>query len=517
MKFAGEQDMRIGPLLGVVAVLAFGGSDAPLRVAAAAPIACESLVQVPLTNGTLLSAESVHTGAFAPPGATNPSAVSAFKTLPAFCRVTARLTPTPDSDIRVEVWLPLSGWNRKVQAAGNGGLGGTIPYAALASAVRAGYAAAGTDTGHVGGNGDFVPGHPEKLVDFAYRAIHEMTVSAKAVVAAHYDARPVKSYFNSCSTGGRQGLIEAQRYPEDFDGIVAGDASWDQMRLYAARVALNVYVNREPAAVIPPSKYPMIHDAVLAACDAKDGVKDGVIEDPLRCSFDFTTLTCSGDDSDCLTKPQVETAKAMSSPITDHQSGAVLHPGRYYPGSELGWGSVGGPVPSGESWEGMKKIVFTPSWDYHTIRVPDDVERAVKADNGLLYGGDANLSRFFGRGGKLLMYHGWADPLVTPDASLIMFKRINEAVGPVAANSLALFMVPGMGHCQGGPGTDVFDKVAALDQWVASGTKPQSILASHMTAGVVERTRPLCAYPAVAHYVGTGSTDDARNFRCQAP
>ena len=510
--------MRIGPLIGVVAVVAFGGSDAAPRLAAAAPIACQSLGQVPLTNGTLISAESFQAGGFTPPASTNTSAAGAFRNLPAFCRVTLRLTPTPDSDIRVEVWLPQAGWNRKVQAVGNGGLGGTIPDAALAAAVKTGYAAAGTDTGHVGGNADFVAGHPEKLVDFAHRAIHEMTVSAKAVVAAHYDARPARSYFNACSTGGRQGLIEAQRYPEDFDGIVAGDASWDQMRLYAARVALNVFVNRAPAAVIPPSKYPMIHKAVLDKCDAADGVQDEVIEDPARCSFDFATLTCSGDDRpDCLTKAQVESAKAMASPIVDRQSGAVLHPGRYYPGSELGWGGVAGPVPSGESLEGMMKIVFRPGWDYHTIRVPDDVERAVRADAGLLYGGDPDLTRFFSRGGKLLMYHGWADPLVTPDASLIMYKHINEAVGSAAVNSLALFMVPGMGHCQGGPGTDVFDKVAALDQWVESGTKPRSVLASHMTATVTDRTRPLCAYPAIARYIGSGSTDDARNFRCQAP
>jgi Tannase and feruloyl esterase len=509
--------MRIGPLL-VVAALAVGGTGTTPRVAAAGSIGCESLGQLRLANGTLISAEPVQAGAFTPQPSPTTSAAGAFKALPAFCRVTLRLTPTSDSDIRVEVWLPSSGWNRKVQAVGNGGLGGTIPYPALAAAVSAGYAAAGTDTGHVGGNGDFVPGHPEKLVDFAYRAIHEMTVAAKAVATAHYDARPAKSYFSSCSTGGRQGLIEAQRYPDDFDGIVAGDASWDQMRLYAARVALNVFVNREPAAVIPPGKYSMIHDAVLQACDAMDGVKDGVIENPARCSFDFATLTCAGDDrADCLTKAQVETAKAMASPIVDRQSGAVLHPGRYYPGSELGWGGVGGPVPSGESLEGMKKIVFNAGWDYHTIRVPDDVERAVRADGGLLYGGDPDLTRFFSRGGKLLMYHGWADPLVTPDASLIMYKRINDAVGPAAANSLALFMVPGMGHCQGGPGTDVFDKVAALDQWVESGTRPQSIPASHMTSGVADRTRPLCAYPAVAHYLGTGSADDARNFRCQVP
>jgi feruloyl esterase len=508
--------MKIGLLVGLAAVLAFGGAGTAPRAAVAGPIACEALAQLPLSNATVIAAEPVPAGGFTPPGPANAAVAATYKTLPAFCRVTARLTPTPDSDIRVEVWLPLAGWNRKVQAVGNGGLGGTMPYGPLAVAIRAGYAAAGTDTGHVGGNADFVAGHPEKLVDFAYRAIHEMTVAARTVVTAHYDARPARSYFNACSTGGRQALVEAQRYPEDFDGIVAGDASWDQMRLYAARVALNVFVNREPAAVIPPEKYPMIHNAVLAACDAADGVKDGVIEDPARCHFDLATLACTGDDrADCLTKPQVETAKAMTSPITGKQGGAVLHPGRYYPGSELGWGGVGGPAPSGESLEGMKKIVFNPGWDYHTIRVPDDVERAVKADGGLLYGGEPNLTPFFKRGGKLLMYHGWADPLVTPDASLIMYTRINDAVGSAAANSLALFMVPGMGHCQGGPGTDVFDKVAALDRWVESGSKPQSIVASHMTGGSVDRTRPLCAYPATAHYIGSGSTDDARNFQCR--
>src|SRR5262245_38823513 len=510
--------MKTRRLIGVVVVVVCSGLGAPARRIAAKSIACEALTQVPLANGTVVSSQSVQAGAFTPPSGGNAAAAAAFAATPAFCRVIAKLTPTPDSDIRVEVWLPQSGWNRKLQASGNGGLGGAFPYPAMAASVKAGYAAAGTDTGHVGGNADFVAGHPEKLVDFAYRAIHEMTVTAKSVVTAHYDARPARSYFSSCSTGGRQGLVEAQRYPDDFDGIAAGDASWDQMRLYAARVALNVFLNREPSAVIPPAKYPMMTAAVLAACAAPDGVKDCVIENPARCSFDFASLTCAGDDrADCLTKAQVESAKAMASPITDRPSGKVLYSGRYYPGSELGWGNVAGPVPSGESHEGMRKIVFTPEWDYRTIRGPEDVERAVKADRGLLYGGEANISRFFQRGGKLLLYHGWADPLVSPDASLMMYRRINEAVGSSAANSLVLFMVPGMSHCQGGPGTDVFDKVAILDQWIESGTKPQSVVASHMTGGAVDRTRPLCAYPAVARYVGNGSTDDAANFRCQAP
>src|SRR3954451_19643339 len=274
-----------------------------LHATAAVPTTCESLAQIKVTNGRVVAAEPVPAGAFAPPRASNAATTAAFTTVPAFCRVTLKLTPSSDSDINAEVWLPQSGWNHKLQASGNGGLGGAIPYPAMAASLKAGYAAVGTDTGHVGGNADFVAGHPEKLVDFAYRAIHEMTVTAKAITAAHYDAPPVRSYFTSCSTGGRQALIEAQRCPEDFDGIVAGDASWDQMRLYAARVALNVFVNREPAAVIPPAKYPIIHKAVLDKCDALDGVKDGVIENPAQCAFDFTTLACAGDDrADCLTR-----------------------------------------------------------------------------------------------------------------------------------------------------------------------------------------------------------------------
>ena len=265
---------------------------APFPAAAAAPTACEALAQVKVTNGQVLSAESFQAGAFAPPTTTN-AAAAVFTTVPPFCRVTLKLTPSSDSDIRAEVWLPQSGWNRKLQASGNGGLGGAIPYPAMVASLKAGYAAVGTDTGHVGGNADFVAGHPEKLVDFAYRAIHEMTVTAKALVAAHYDASPTRAYFNSCSTGGRQALIEAQRYPDDNHGIVAGDPSWDQMRLYAARVWLNTYVNRTPAAVIPASKYPMIHAAVLDKCDALDGVKDGVLEDPTKCAFDFATLRIS--------------------------------------------------------------------------------------------------------------------------------------------------------------------------------------------------------------------------------
>src|SRR5262249_21780125 len=216
------------------------------------------------------SAQPVSAGGFVLPGGRG--GANTFANLPAFCRVAATLTPSSDSDIKIEVWLPATGWNGKFQAVGNGGWAGTIPYAALGAALRQGYATAGTDTGHVGNNADFAAGHPEKLIDLAYRSIHEMTVHAKTLISTYY-GNPVRfSYYNGCSQGGRQGLAAAQKYPEDFSGVIAGAASWNQMRAHAARVALNLIVNKDPDSVIPAGKYSMIHDAVLNACDAADGV-----------------------------------------------------------------------------------------------------------------------------------------------------------------------------------------------------------------------------------------------------
>jgi feruloyl esterase len=483
--------------------------------ATAAPLSCVDLKGLRLTNGEILSADPVEGGRFDPPAGVTLTPET-MKAMPAFCRIRAKLTPSSDSDIRIEVWLPTTAWNGKYRVLGNGGLAGVVPYAGMAAALQGGYATAGTDTGHVGDNADFVRGHPEKLRDFGYRAIHELTVAGKAIVAARYETPPARSYFDACSTGGRQALIEAQRFPDDFDGIVAGASAWDQMRLYAARIALNLFVNREADGIIPAAKFPMIHAAVLNACDALDGVRDGVIEDPSRCRFDYGTLACAaGNEPACLTRGQVESARAITSPITDRTTGEVLFAGRLYPGSELGWNWIAGPTPSGEWLAAMKNIVFTPAWDYHSLRVPDDVTRAVRADEGLLFGGDPDLRQFFGRGGKLLMYHGWADPLVSPDTSLMFYRNVREVVGPSAEGAMALFLVPGMGHCGGGPGTDSFGTASAIDQWVETGRKPQQMIADHRSGAAITRSRPLCAYPRVARYIGTGSTDDAANFRCE--
>jgi feruloyl esterase len=423
------------------------------------------------------------------------------------------------SDIKIELWLPQSGWNRKFQAVGNGGWAGTIPYAAIAAAMASGYAAAGTDTGHTGNNADFALGHPEKVIDLAYRSIHEMAVQSKVLVAEHYGNSAQYSYYNGCSQGGRQGLAAAQRYPEDFNGIIAGASAIDQMRMHGARVALSLLVNKDPEGVIPRSKYSMINTAVLKACDALDGVKDDVLEDPMKCKFDYAKLLCRAgyDSPDCLTKGQVESAKQMTSPVKDPKTGKTLFKGFLVPGSELGWATLGGPQPLGLSLSGMQNIVFgNKSWDYHTMELAADIDRAAKSDNGATATNNANLKPFFNRGGKLLMYHGWSDPQVTPMNSVNYYNDVLKTVGKGAAGkSIELFMIPGMNHCAGGPGTGTFDKVKVLEDWVERGIAPMRIIASHSTDGVVDKTRPLCPYPQVAKYNGTGDTNDAANFTCK--
>jgi len=501
-------------LSGLAVVLALLACSAP--AAKAAP--CESLAATSLSNVTITSAQAVAAGAFTLPAGAPPSTAH-FDQLPAFCRITATLTPTPDSEIRIEVWMPASGWNGKLQAVGNGGWSGVISYPALASAVAGGYAASSTDTGHQGNNVTFAVGHPEKLTDMSYRAVHEMTVQAKNIVMAYYGNSPKLSIWNGCSTGGRQGITEAAKYPNDFDGIIAGAAAIHWVNLHVARMMLNTYVNRSADSSIPASKYPMIHAAVLQACDAMDGVKDGVIENPARCHFNPAVLTCKGADAaDCLTPAQVETARAIYSPLKNPRSGDEIRPALLQPGSELNWATLNGPEPMSYTQELYKYIIFKdPNWDWRRFNPATDIDRALQNEDAQLNFTDANLSPFFKHGGKLLMYHGWSDQQVTPLGSVGYFNEVvAKTDASVVGKSIELYMVPGMYHCGGGPGTDGFDKMAAMESWIATGAAPEKIVASHRTAGNVDRTRPLCPYGKVATYNGSGSTDDAANFSCKA-
>jgi feruloyl esterase len=480
---------------------------------------CESLATVKLSNTAILAAQTVRAGAFTPPGnTTNAPALAAYKNLPTFCRVTATLTPSNDSEIKIEVWLPSSGWNSRLQSVGNGGWAGVISYSALADALAGGYASVSTDTGHTGNSGSFAFGHPEKMIDFAYRSEHEMTVAAKAIITAFYGNGPDISYWNGCSTGGRQGLAEAQRYPSDFNAIIAGAPANNRTHLYAWSLSVAQTMHKDEATYIPPSKYAAIHKAVLDACDALDGLKDGLIGDPRLCHFDPKVLLCKGADGpSCLTAPQVNSARAIYTAAKNPSTGQEIYPG-LEPGSELGWAINGGPQPLSYATDGFKYVTFKNlDWDYHTLNLDSDVAFADKVDDGATSAMDPNLKEFFGHGGKLLMYHGWSDPNISPLNTINYYQNVLKTMGGVAEDSIRLFMFPGMGHCRGGEGPDAFDAIGTLAQWFEKGQPPSQLLASHRVNGVVDRTRPICAYPQVAAYKGTGSIDDAANFICKAP
>ena len=487
-----------------------------MPVPAAAAGSCSELAEMALPHATITVAVSVPAGAFMPDAL---AGAGEFTALPAFCRVAATLKPTSDSDIKIEVWLPASGWNGKFQAVGNGAFNGAIAYPAMGRALARGYATASTDTGHVGNTASFALGHPEKLIDFGWRAVHEMTVASKAVVAAHFGTAPKFSYWNGCSAGGRQAMAEAQRFPADFDGIIAGapGLDWTGRAAQAVRIAQALDDNHA-ARLLQPQRQ-LLHRAVIEACDALDGVKDGLLENPTRCRFDPAVLQCrSAGEAGCLSAPQVETARLVYSGVKNQQSGREI--AGLLPGSELGWTDTGWTASARDTGlEQFRFIVFAnPSWTVQQFNAHADIARADKVDGNIVNALEPNLKPFIDRGGKLIQYHGWSDPQISPATSAQYYVRAVEASGGAArvSGSYRLFLAPGMGHCAGGEGPNTFDMVSALEHWVEAGKAPDQIQASHATGGRVDRTRPLCPYPQVAKYTGTGSIDDAANFRCAA-
>lgn len=490
-----------------------------LGVAAAAD--CGSLAKLALPATRITEAASVPAGDY-----------KNFKGMPAFCRVAGVIAPAPDSDIRFEVWLPASGWNKQFLGIGNGGFAGNISFAGLAEAVRNGYAAASTDTGHQAGGTDarWALHHPEKIIDFGHRAIHETAVKGKAITAGFFGSNPVRSYFSSCSNGGRQALMEAQRYPEDYDGIIAG-APANNWTLLMTNAAKNTQATlRDPASYIPAEKLPAIQAAAIAACDRNDGVADGVIENPGGCRFDPAVLACPGADSaQCLTRPQLAALRELYGGLRDGKK-KVLFPG-YAPSGEAeagGWGPwITGTAPERSSLFAFSTNFFKyvvhsdPAWDYKTFDAARDVPAAQKVAVHF-NATNPDLTAFHARGGKLILYHGWCDAAIPAQAVIDYYQSVEKKMGAKKTGEFVrLFMVPGMQHCGGGAGPNAFGQggtpkgdaadniAAALVQWVEKGTAPERIIASRPG-----RTRPLCAYPKTARYKGTGSTDDAANFEC---
>jgi feruloyl esterase len=465
--------------------------------------------------------------------------------MPAFCRVDGIAKPTSDSEIKFEVWLPVSGWNGKFEQVGNGGFAGSIPLAAMAEPLLRGYATAGTDDGHVGGRDvSWAIGHPEKVIDFGYRAVHETSVQAKAIVREFYGKVPAQSYFVGCSDGGREALMEAERFPADFHGIVAGAPANNWTHLMFKGTLDERAVLDEPASYIPSSKLPVLQNAAVAACDALDGVKDGLIQNPRRCRFDPAVIRCKGvDGPDCLTATQVEAAKKIYGPVKNSHTGAQISPG-FSPGTEAvpaNWqtwitGAGTGQLPLGAFFANsfFSDMVFeNPNWDFHTLNFDSDVKLTDDKLASILNSTDANLKPFKARRGKLIQYHGWGDAAIPPQNSIDYFESVQLATGDTKS-FYRLFMVPGMSHCRGGLGANVFgnglfveqsdsehDVVMALDDWVVHDVAPDQIIATGFIDGNpgkgVTMTRPLCPYPQVAHYKGAGDTNTAASFTCQAP
>jgi hypothetical protein len=515
----------------------------------AAPQSCENLASLKLPNTTITLAQTIEAGAFRPPapagGAPPPAMAKAFSGLPAFCRVTATLKPSSDSDIKVEVWLPVSGWNGKFQGVGNGGYGGTINLGELADAVSRGYASASTDTGHEDTNvasAGWALHHPEKIVDFGHRAIHETAVSAKAIIREFYGADPKRSYFDSCSNGGRQALMEAQRYPSDYDGIIAGAPAnyWTHLLSFAASNTKATLA--DPESYIPAAKLPAIEAAALAACDANDGVKDGVIENPLTCRFDPAVLLCKSAPADsCLTPAQVAALHALYGGLKD-ADGKIAFPG-YSPGGEAepgGWAPwITGNAPEKSlmfafGTQFFKNMVFEDAnWQFRSFDAVRDTKLADSKMAAIMNATDPDLSAFRKRGGKLILFHGWSDAAIPAVNAINYYQSVIAKAGAKESGTFVrLYMVPGMQHCGGGAGPSVFGHVgagrgdrthdidAALEAWVEQSVAPDQIIASKYSgapgsSAEVVRTRPLCPYPQAAEYKGTGSTDDATSFTCK--
>jgi feruloyl esterase len=492
---------------------------------------CEDLNGKYLGGATVTSATSI-----TPPWTSPGSSLSAptLVTVP-FCRVEAVVAPA----VKFEVWMPPKAtWNERLQGIGNGAFAGGIPYSGMGGSLTAGFAATGTDTGHVSGvfDASWAMGHPELIDDWARRGAHVMTVGAKAIMNVYYGKGPKFSYFSGCSGGGRQALREAQDFPDDYDGILAGAPARHETHMIPAMLWNATVTCKNPASYIPPSTLPIIANAVLARCDGLDGLVDGLLDDPRRCDFDPKSIVCA-NPATCITPAQaVALRKIYEGARTP--DGRQIYPG-FLMGGETGpsgwqtWITGAAPLTSFDFLVGNSFLTYAvfenPGWDWRTFNFDSDVAYT-DFKVGYINGNNPDLTAFKNRGGKMIMYHGWADPAIAALDSIDYYEDVvafmsgehkqhfnSVAGGPHRKTQefFRLFMMPGMQHCSGGPGPDRFDGLGALRQWVEQGVAPDKMIATHYTGNVADRSRPLCPYPEVARWTGTGSTDDAANFECE--
>jgi feruloyl esterase len=527
----------LAALIPTVALAVASPAPATLEAAPASVADCTALARLALPDTTISSATIVRAGAFTPP---NGRGGRGFADAPAFCQVHGVVAPTPQSKIHFEVWLPAADWNGKLQVVGNGGLAGTISHPAMANALRDGFAAASTDTGHTSTESPSWLEDRERLVDYSSRGLHLTTVDAKAIVQTFYSAQAKRSYFTGCSTGGKQGLMEAQRYPTDFDGILAGDAANYWTHQMASEV-WNGVVTSTPETQLPKPKLQLLQDASLKACDALDGAVDGLVSDPGHCRFDPATLQCtSGDGPACLTAAQVDAVKKIYNGPTNPRTGKPLYPG-LYPGGEMGWAAntvINQTKKSGvSSYDFWGYALFhKPGWPYPAFDFDKDVQRADEDLAPITNATNPNLDEFRALGHKLIYYHGAADPLIPAQNGIDYFESVVSMEKGLAnaQRFYRAFLVPGLYHCSGGPGPIAFgtsqpapasqrdadhEMLRALERWVEDGVAPARIIGTKYVDGDpakgVAFQRPLCPYPEVATYQSAGEMHDAASFACE--
>lgn len=469
---------------------------------------CDELSKLNVADTVIEKAEIIADGRYTPEGS------EPITNLPEFCRLSAVLLPSDDSHIEMEIWLPEQNWNGKFLAVGNGGWAGSISYSAMADGLRRNYAVASNDTGHKEYSAAFAMGHPEKLVDFGYRAMHEMVVQSKKIIKNYYENAAQFSYFQGCSTGGRQGLMSAQRFPEDFDAIIAGAPVNNMFLVSASQMYSMVSMLEDQSLYLPENKIRLLHDAILKACEVNDRVQDGFLNNPETCNFDPSVLQCeSGDSSSCLTPRQVESVRRAYSPVK-LRTGEEVYPG-HAPGFELDWRMMeAGTMPSTLQSDTFQYIVHeSPEWDWHSFDLDIDTPLALQKA-GSVHAVDPDLGEFKANGGKLIIYHGWNDPGPSPYNTINYYNNVLETMGTDQSDWMRVFMVPGMGHCRGGIGPDQADYLSAIEKWREGNIAPDKIIAESNSNTQPNMSRPLCPYPEEADWNGQGSTNEESSFTC---
>ena len=469
--------------------------------------------------------------------------VAAVDDLPEVCRVSGIVAP----DIQFELRMPTRAWNGKFMHYGCGGACGVVYRPQLDEALSRGYAVVASDMGHSGAptNWLFMYANLQAVVDFAYRATHVVTIAAKAVVASYYGIAPRYSYFMGCSTGGVQGVIEAQRYPQDFDGIIAGAPAYSSGPTFI-EWGMRANLDAEDRGIVDPAKLPMLRKAVLARCDRLDGYVDGILQDPRACDFDPGELQCAqGDAPDCLSAAEVTVVRKLyAGPSTSEGASLAYGQGGLSKGSEYDWSSLyvrGKGVPSiGNPFgftiygNGVYPVAAANAgkpYDYDADPKRGNLYYMGQTLGWLRYAGNPDLRRFRDQGGKLILWHGWDDMEVAPGASADYYEITERAMGgrDETQKFFRLFMLPGVAHCRRGPGCDAVDWITYLERWVEQGQAPDEVISHHLVkeqnylglprpryplpAGSFDHTRPVYPYPAIAQYRGRGDPAQASSWR----